>query len=215
MGIARTFLTFILVSCIVAFSASARTPAPSSAEKARLFVQGLGDKTLTIVQSQDSTLDNKEVELRTLFTESVDTVWIGRFVMGRYWLDATPAQQEEFSKLYTEYLTQSYVPNFKNYTDEKFTVENTTMEDKDEYLVQTQITRTNQPSVRVDYKIRYANEKYQIFDIIAEGISMITTQRSEFGAILARNSVDKLIQKLKAKVAQGGSKAAPKEAKSS
>ena len=77
------------------------------------------------------------------------------------------------------------------------------LEYQNEYLVKTEIKSENNKSFRIDYKIRKESDgSYKIFDIIAEGISMITTQRSEFGSILSRNNISFLIEKLEAKVSQ-------------
>jgi ABC-type transporter MlaC component len=49
--------------------------------------------------------------------------------------------------------------------------------------------------VLVDYRVR-KNEKFAIFDIIVEGVSMITTQRSEFTSVLANHDMNYLITQL-------------------
>jgi phospholipid transport system substrate-binding protein len=98
-------------------------------------------------------------------------------------------------------LLQSYIPKFKNYTNQKFEIKRILDQSEDEYLVETQIVNENQKPIRVDYKVRkISDDNYRVFDVIAEGISLITTQRSEFGSILSRDGVDALIGKLKIKV---------------
>ena len=70
-------------------------------------------------------------------------------------------------------------------------------EEKKEYLISTEIVKDGAPSVKVDYKIRENEDgKYQIYDVIAEGVSIITTQRSEFASILSRGGLSDLIVKL-------------------
>jgi phospholipid transport system substrate-binding protein len=143
----------------------------------------------------------KEQQLSKLFDESVNTEWIAQFVMGKYWNDASEAQKTMYLQLHKQFLLNNYIPKFKEYSNEKVIFKNFFDEDNDEYLVETQIIKSDGTAIKVDYRVRKTSEnKYQIFDVIAEGVSLITTQRSEFASILSRKGVDYLIKKLKAKV---------------
>jgi phospholipid transport system substrate-binding protein len=171
-------------------------------ESAELFVSTIGDTAIGIVASK-LTVEQKEAKLTKLFEDSVDTKWIAKFVLGSYGRQITPEQSNEYSELYHKFLLQSYVPKFKSYTNQKIVVLSTSKEDANNFLVQTEIKAEGEPTVNVDYKVRKgADGKFKIIDIVAEDVSMITTQRSEFGSILSRNGVDGLIERLKAKVAQ-------------
>ena len=169
---------------------------------AKDYIVNLGTQVVSVLK-KDSDINDRVRGLKDVFAEEIDTQWIGKFVLGKYWRQATPEQQEKFLKLYKDYLLLNYVPHFKNYTGETFTVTNVRDDGDGEYLVQTQILRTNgEPPVKVDYRVRQKDSKYQIFDIIAEGISVITTHRSEFGSVIARQGLDAFIDKLEVRVAK-------------
>lgn len=160
----------------------------------------VSNTTLNVVSSGKMTIDQKDKTLRDLFEKSVDTTWISRFVIGVYWRDASDEQKSKYTEFYHKFLMDSYVPKFRSYTDQKFELKSVEALENDEYLVQTEIYTHDKPSLRVDYKIRKGSDgKYKIFDVIAEGVSLITTQRSEFGSIVSRNGIDYLIDKLKAR----------------
>jgi phospholipid transport system substrate-binding protein len=192
--------SIILFLLTLAFNANAK-PATGT-DGANQFIKKVGDTTLEIVSSK-LTDEVKEQKLTELFESSVNINWIAKFVIGSYGRDITPQQKAEYSDSYRKFLLKSYVPKFKNYTNQKIAIINTTAEDKDFFLVQTEIKSEDEPSINVNYKVQKdAAGKYMIIDIVAEGVSMITTQRSEFGSILSRSNIDSLIQKLKDKVAQ-------------
>jgi len=173
----------------------------ASVEAVTDFVNRASDKTLSIVGNKQMSDEEKVKELNRLFEDSMDVDWIAKFVMGRYWREATKSQKEEYIKVYKKFLINSYVPKFREYTDQKIEFKNVIKEQEGEYLVQTEIQKPGDPAIRIDYKIRQmGNGDFLIFDIIAEGISLITTQRSDFGSILSRKGVDYLIERLKAKV---------------
>jgi phospholipid transport system substrate-binding protein len=183
-----------LVLCFYSISANA------SVEGAKTFIKDLGETTIDIAKSDKMPLDEKEQKLIALFEKSVDTHWIAKFVMGQYWRDMKAEKREAYKKLYQDYLIRSYVPKFKTYTDEKINILSATEEYKTEYLVNTEIVASDGQTYRVNYKVKEDETgNYKIFDIIAEGISLITTQRSEFGSIISRDGIDSLLKKLEKK----------------
>src|SRR5690606_10743267 len=107
--------------------------------------------------------------------------------------EATPEQQKRYTELYHKFLISTYVPRFREYTNQKFTILKSQETDNREYLVDTEIISPGEPPIKVSYRVRQENGGYRIIDVIAEGVSLITTQRSEFNSILAREGLDSLL----------------------
>lgn len=178
----------------------------ATAEQARDFVRTLGDDVIDVVE--DPTLSNgdKETRLQTLFREGVDVPWIGRFVLGRHWRTATEAQKEQYLAFYEQFLMKAYVSRFTEYTGETFDISDVRPKGDNEYIVQTLIKRPKSEDVRVDYRVRAtagSPHHYQVVDIIAEGVSLLTTQRSEFGSVISRRGLDHLIALLEKRANKG------------
>jgi phospholipid transport system substrate-binding protein len=171
----------------------------ASAPNAKAYVENLSTEVISLIKSKASDKE-KEQKLSSIFENSVDTEWMGRFVMGQNFRKMTDDQKKRYFGLYKQYLVQSYVPRFKEYTGEKIKI-NGLKENGEEYFVQTEIVHPNgEPSTLVDYRLRKEGDEYKIIDIIGEGISLITTQRSDFGGIITQQGVDKFLEKLQAKV---------------
>lgn len=164
---------------------------------AKAYVQGVSNRVLDIISNQKLEQGEKQKKLVTVFEQTVDTKWIGRFVLGRYYNTATPAQKKAYDDVYREFLIRSYVPRFKEYKGQKFTLAETRKEGKDEYLVKTLITSASEAPIRVDYRVRETGGTFKVSDIISEGVSLINTQRSEFGSVVSREGMDYLVEKLK------------------
>lgn len=196
----RSFLTAIFILFAFTLNASA------NADGAKQFVQKTADATLAIVSDKSAGDTEKESKLNKLFESSVDIEWTARFALGQHWNDTTDEQKKEYTATYKDYLMSSYVPKFREYTDQDVAIKSVSPDGEGEYLVQTEIINTGKAPIRVDYKIRESKGQYIIFDIIAEGVSMITTQRSDFGSILTRQGVDTLVKKLKEKTALNSKK---------
>jgi phospholipid transport system substrate-binding protein len=97
--------------------------------------------------------------------------------------------------LYQLFLLNSYIPNFKKYSNQNIKINQITKQD-DGYLVSTRIERPEGEAVKISYLVK--NNK--ICDIIVEGVSLIAVQRSDFSTILSQSGVDGLINKLDAKL---------------
>lgn len=175
-------------------------PAAASQQGAKDFIKTVSEKAINIIQNSNKKDDVKQKELTKLFEDSVDTAWIGKFAMGRYWTHTTDKQKEQYLELHRQFLINSYVPKFKEYNNQKIVLKKVTEEYSKEYLVESEITQKDAPAIKVNYKVREEAGKYKIYDVIAEGVSLITAQRSEFGSILSRKGVDYLIKQLQAKV---------------
>jgi phospholipid transport system substrate-binding protein len=170
------------------------------------FVNSISKRTLTIANEEQTSESSKEKELEALFKQVVDTRWIGKFSLGRYWRSASNEQRAKYLNLYSKFLTQNYVPNFKEYAGSELIIQNVSEIRRNEYLVQTLITENSGSiTVRIDYRLKKKGggaKDFIVFDIIAEGVSLITTQRSEFSSIIARSGMDYLISMLENKVSK-------------
>lgn len=170
-------------------------------KEARAYVQKLSDDVLAVLNS-DVDMNAKQNKLVGLFEKTVDTKWIGRFVLGRYYNQATADQKKRYDSLYKDFLIRSYVPKFKNYKGETVELAEIRKDGKDEYMVKTNIVNTRgEPPIRVDYRVKESGG-FKVIDIITEGVSLITTQRSEFGSVVSREGMDYLIDKIAARVEQ-------------
>ena len=195
VNLAKVFITFLIFNLFILTSANA------SAQGARNFIKEVSDKAVVLIKDDNTNELIKKQQLSKLFEDSVDTNWISKFVMGKYWRETSEAQRSVYLKLHRQFLINSYVPKFKSYTNQKILFKNFFDEGNDEYMVETEIVQNDGTAIKVDYKVRKTLEgKYKIFDVVAEGVSLITTQRSEFASILSRKGVDYLLKKLKAKV---------------
>lgn len=190
----RKIASFFLLYAVVIFASSA---ALADGDKAKDFVQGIGDKVIAVVADAKLNDASKEQKLTELFVETVDVDWIGKFVAGRYWREASKEQQQKYMEVYKKFLTDSYVSKFRKYTDQKLAINKSTPEEEGHFLVETSIVDQDGKAYNIDYKLKtLENGKLCIYDIIAEGVSMIATQRSDFSSILSRDGMDGLIAKL-------------------
>ena len=127
--------------------------------------------------------------------------------MGHFWREATEDQKARYLKEYQKFLILHYTSRFTQYTSGTFKVTNSRDDGDSEFTVSMELKadEPNAEPVLVDYRIRKEDSGFKIFDVIVEGVSLITTQRSEFASVITNNGIDYLINQLIAKSKSGDS----------
>lgn len=166
------------------------------------FIQELGDQALTILE-QDATPQRKLDELKELLDQSTDLELIGRLVMGRYWRQADEAQRAEYLRLFNGLVMQTMAERLSWYNGQTFTVMDDRAIDERDSVVATRINRPGgQTPVSVEWRVRRSEQGYLLIDIIAEGVSLVVTQRSETAEFISRNGVDGYLAEMRDRVAK-------------
>lgn len=196
-------LTFLVAAVSLAlFTANANINASAAdCSSPQKYVESLSNDVVNVIKSGAAD-KAKEDKLTGIFKSVVDSNWMGKFVMGRNWKGLTEDQQKTYLGKYSQYLIASYVPIFREYSGEKVAVNSAkSLEKEGDFMVDTLIDRPGKESVVVNYRVRKAGSCYKVTDILAEGISLINTQRQDFNAVFTRKGYDGLIDSLNAKIA--------------
>jgi len=173
------------------------TSAFAEGADAKAFAEGLGQKALTIITNSSDSKNTKQAKLESLFENNVDIAWIGRFVLGRFWKEANDDQKKQYLANYKTFLIRHYTSNLSEFTDADFQVTKVAPEERGGNIVTMHIKRPNAEDTIVDYTVRKQDsDGYKVYDIVVEGVSMITTQRSEFSSVASQKGLDYLISQL-------------------
>ncbi|MBI4124131.1 MAG: ABC transporter substrate-binding protein [Betaproteobacteria bacterium] len=130
----------------------------------------------------------------------VDFMEATRFVMGRAWSRASPAQRERLAAEFRRLLIRTYANAFHGYRGQAMEVLPVRMHPQDtEVTVRNRYVRPGGPPLMVDYAMHKTPEGWKIFDVAVEGISLLMVYRAEFAEQLRRVAIDELIQGLSEK----------------
>jgi phospholipid transport system substrate-binding protein len=195
--ISRYLMVFILFLSVSVFSGKAFA---QGTEDARNFVDNIGKQVLSIINSQDSE-NNKQARLQEMFSQNVDIPWMAHFVMANGWRKATEEQRNRYLDAYKRYMLARYTSNFKDYTGSKYVITDSRETEDGKYTVTMKIKSPEQGQVETvaGYRLINENGQFKIIDIIIEGVSLITTQRSEFFSVYNQKGIDGLINSIEDK----------------
>jgi len=196
---------FVMIAVAFAYSAGVGVAQAAPGDDAGKYIQGLGDQALVVITNQHFNPNQKQKALEKIFSDNVDFPWVGRFVMGHFWRQATDEQKARYLKEYQKFLILHYTSRFTRYSSGTFKVTSAKDDGDGEFTVsmQLQSDEPNSEPVLVDYRVRQEDGGFRIFDVIVEGVSLITTQRSEFASVITNNGIDYLIDQLAAKSKSG------------
>ncbi|MGL4858900.1 MAG: phospholipid-binding protein MlaC [Enterobacteriaceae bacterium] len=161
-------------------------------------------KTFNRLKSEQAAIKKNPELLRSLVSEEllpyVNVRYAGALVLGRYFKDATPEQRGTYFKVFQNYLLQAYGQALAMYHGEQYTISpSEPIGDRDIVAIRVTITDPQgRPPVRLDFQWRKNSKsgEWQVFDMIVEGVSMITTKQNEWAGILRQNGVEGLTQEL-------------------
>jgi phospholipid transport system substrate-binding protein len=179
----RALLTSLFL--LTATASLAAVPVVNPAD-AVAFMNQLWERAVEVLNNRTDVAVRQE-RFRQLFRADFDSRGIARFVLGRYWRNASEEEQQEFVKLFEEYVVFVYTARLSNFGGEGFKVRGS-RSDGDGVIVSTDIINPGSTTpLRIDWRLVTDNGAYKINDVIVEGVSMLVTQRSEFASVVQRN----------------------------
>jgi phospholipid transport system substrate-binding protein len=121
--------------------------------------------------------------------------------LGRHWQARTPAEQKEFIALFSDLLERSYLTKIELYGGEKIQYVGE-VADGDQATVKTKIVTKGESEIPVDYRMLKRGEKWLVYDVVIEGVSLISNYRTQFNKIIQTSSYQELVRKIKTKDAE-------------
>lgn len=168
----------------------------ADANGAKQFIDSIAGRVLSVLKT-DVSQSQKIDRLESIFAGKVDIPYVARFVLGQHWRTATPDQQSRYVSAYGPFVIRNYSKRLSKYSGEQYTLKSA-RNDGDTYVVTMAIQSPSaEGDVFVDYRLRAGGSAgYLLTDIVVEGISLLATQRSEFGSIVSNKGIEHLITQL-------------------
>jgi phospholipid transport system substrate-binding protein len=139
---------------------------------------------------------------------SFDFAEMARRSLGPYWHRLTPGQQAEFVQVFSERVLHSLVERLvartttrrEGYGSVPHAIRylRETIDPAGDASVQTAMTYAQEQATEdIEYLLWRRNGTWRVYDVVAEGGSMITNYRAQFAQIIRQESYDDLLKRLK------------------
>lgn len=195
----RLLMVAMLIVAPIAANAAADKTNPYS------MMNEAAAKTFDRLKNEQPKIKQDPNYLRQVVKEEllpyVQIKYAGALVLGRYYKDATPAQREAYFSAFGDYLAQAYGQALALYNGQTYQIApEQPLGNADIIAIRvTIIDKNGRPPVRLDFQWRKNSRTgdWQAYDMIAEGVSMITTKQNEWSDILRQKGIDGLTERLK------------------
>ncbi len=185
-----------LLLTVPSISASAGAPAPIDQ------VRGSIQRVIRILEDPELRPETRTADrraaMRKVANEFFDFAEVTKRSLGRHWQTRTPAEREELVRLFGDLLERTYVSRIELYSGEKILYLNESVQ-PDHAVVRTRIVTKQGTEIPVDYRLLSHGERWQAYDVVIEGVSLVANYRSQFDKIL-QAGYSELVKRLRAKL---------------
>jgi phospholipid transport system substrate-binding protein len=187
-------LVMAILALLLARTAAAGPPTDQLKSAIDRVVKALDDPSLKGADRSQA----RRTAVRRVAEDIFDFNEIARRALARHWQQLTDKQRTEFVGLFSDLLERSYLSKIETYGGEKiqYVGERT---DGDTASVITRIVTKSGTEVPVDYRMLKKGDRWLVYDVNIEGVSLVSNYRTQFNKIIQTGSYNELMQKLRAK----------------
>ncbi len=199
------FVLVVLFSPLV-FSQPTCAAVPGQSNPMALIQRGTEKALQTLRESESGqapSLRQRKNEILNDVSEYFNFDEMAKRALGRPWKDQTPDKRQEFVQLFKQLLFNTYINRLEKYTGSKERVfYDSEKLDGDYAIVKTHILYQGNNNVVIEYRLNRNVGEWKVYDVVVEGISIVENYRSQFTSILANESFDSLLGRLRQKIAE-------------
>jgi phospholipid transport system substrate-binding protein len=175
---------------------------PAAAGPAMDQLRSQIDRVLKIMEDpeykKDSLAKDRRAAVRKVADEIFDFQETAKRSLARHWQPRTAAEQAEFVRLFADLLERSYISKIELYGGERIAYLGESM-DGEQAMVRTRIVTKSGSEVPVDYRMAKRGDRWLVYDVIIEGVSLVANYRTQFNKIIQTSSYAELVRKMKVK----------------
>jgi ABC-type transport system involved in resistance to organic solvents, auxiliary component len=180
--VVRALLLSPLLAAGFACSASAATTVPA----ATAWVEAFTGDGLRLLKQKDATAVDQAAHFRELLRRYFAIGAIARWVLGRYWNQATAAEREQYLQLFEDFVVYGYVERFSAYSGENIRVVRGVDNPDGSVTIMSVVERPGgQQPINVGWRVSGDDTgTTRMTDVVIENVSLSQTYRSDFASAL-------------------------------
>ena len=195
MFMKKITLLLLLLSTIVVAPVAARASATDEVRKTvDEVVKIVSDKELKKPQNESK----RRMALKSAIGRIFDYEEMAKRSLAAHWNQRSPAERKEFVQLFATLLENSYAGKIESYNQEKISYDKEIM-DNGYAEVRSTVTTPKRDEYSLNYRLMNKNGKWMVYDVVIEGVSLVSNYRSQFNKIISSQGYGELVKKLRAK----------------
>ena len=153
---------------------------------------------LEILKDEQLDKEGKRAQISTVINKRFDFRAMSQRTLATNWKKTSDEEKQQFVALFSQLIENSYVGKVEAYTDEK--VDFTGEKVKGRKAVVETLIITSSADIPINYKVYQKGGQWLVYDVIIEGVSLISNYRSSYQEIMKKEGFDGLLAKMQAKI---------------
>jgi phospholipid transport system substrate-binding protein len=145
---------------------------------------------------QPARAKERRAAMRGIANDIFDFTETAKRALGRHWAARSPAERDQFVQLFADLLERSYISKVELYGGESIEYTGETV-DGDAAAVGSRIVTRQGLHVPVQYRMLRRGDRWLVYDVVIEGVSLVANYRSQFNKIIQTSSFEELVKKMK------------------
>lgn len=169
----------------------------------RIVVEQAANEVLDILKKDGDKIRNNPDEIVNLANDLIlplfDFDKMSYFVLGKSWTGATDQQKQDFQREFKRLLIATYTKAISEFSDDREIIYKDTVvspKNTNVAMVPTEIRQKGGAPINVAYRMFQSESQWRIYDVVIDGVSLVTNYRANFAGQVRSNGLDGLIASL-------------------
>ncbi|MBU1193018.1 MAG: ABC transporter substrate-binding protein [Gammaproteobacteria bacterium] len=199
----------VITSFLLSFLLNSAVAAAAEHLDPEALVRQTSDRMLTVLKEQHDVIKAEPKRLYGLVDDIVlphfDFERMARWVLGKYWRQASLEQQQSFIIQFRTLLVRTYGTALLEYSDQQVNFLPVRMSaDTKDVTVRTEVLKPGGPAIPISYSMLLRDDGWKVYDVVIDGISLVSNYRTTFSTEIKNAGIEGLIQRLAERNAQEG-----------
>ena len=168
-----------------------------------LLMQNASDKLFSDIKANQAKITQDPNYLKNIVRQDlmpyVHVNYAGSLVLGQHFKTTTPEQRNKFFTAFDQFIVQAYAQALTMYKDQKVEIEQPKDVSDSKVSIRAKVIQSgNQAPINLNFYWRKNSKdgKWQVYDMAAEGVSMVDTKKQEWSSILRKDGIDALTEQV-------------------
>ena len=195
-----------LATLAIGFAASSA----SAQESPDALVRKNSNEILAAIKADKDLAAGNQKKIEKLADEKIlpffNFARMTQLAVGRNWRDASDAQKKSLTDEFRTLLVRTYTTSLTQFRNQTIDVKPTKMAAADsEVVVKTQVNQPGGQPIPIDYSMEKSGDSWKVYDVLIDGVSLVTNYRSSFNTEIQKSGIDGLIKSLSERNAKNAS----------
>jgi len=203
----------MMVFLLLAFSPILAVAEAEAQGEPEYIIQSLSDRLRDVLEQDRERIKTDRAYVYRLADEivapHVDFDRVSSLALGKHWRRATPEQKAEFVHQFQRMLVRTYATAFHEFGEWSIRfLPQREGKNASKIMVRSEVLRPGAPPASVNYRMHHKDGTWKAYDVVIEGVSLVTNYRNSFSREVRRGGMDALIKRITSmndkRVAQAG-----------